>query len=358
MELGRILEPNLAKREDTSDSWAKGGPRFLARFRESMAALRFAIDKGYKHWIVNFSGGKDSTTTLIVALEMALNCPEQIERIDIVYADTGVEIPAIRQYALGFLQYLQGFDKVASLPLHYHVVHPSVEESYWVCLLGKGYPPPHQRFRWCTRRLKIEPVKKALKVFVKPDRSVILTGVRFGESHNRDTRLYALCKRGGECGQGIWFDYSAKMQMGYLAPIVNWGECDVWDFLNFLARDLGYPTGDLEENVYNGRGTRFGCWMCTVVRQDKAMEKIISLSQWSHLRPMYEFRHRVQALTNPSHSRVMRKDGKPGRLRLSIRQQLLRELLELQGKMGMSLISPDEIGTIEKFWQSEMYGGE
>ena len=337
----------------------ESGPRFMARLCGSMSILHhYATDKGYRHWVITFSGGKDSTTTLVIALETALNHLDLVERIDVVYSDTGVEIPVIRQYALDFLEHLRGFQRVARLPLHCHVAYPSMEERFWVCLLGKGYPPPHQRFRWCTRRLKIDPAKDALKAFIQPDRSVILTGVRFGESQSRDGRLNYSCSKGGECGQGVWFQYSSRLNAGYLAPIVHWGECDVWDFLNFYAPDLGYPTNYLEADVYNSRETRFGCWMCTVVRQDKAMEKITSLPQWAHLRPLLEFRQRVKDISNSPHSRVIRPNGLPGRLKLGVRQSLLNELLELQTKLSISMVSPEEIATIKEFWQSRTYGGE
>ncbi|MCM8747694.1 phosphoadenosine phosphosulfate reductase family protein [Thermomicrobiaceae bacterium CFH 74404] len=331
-----------------------GGARLLQRFDESVSALRSKVEEGYNHWIITFSGGKDSTTAVVVALETALTCLGQIEAIDIVYSDTMVEIPVIRQFALSFLERLKSLDRIAGLPVYYHAVYPAVEERFWVCLLGKGYPPPHQRFRWCTRRLKIQPVEHALKAFITAGRTLILTGVRLGESRSRDISLYRSCKRGGECGQGLWFRYSSRLQAGYMAPIVEWSECDVWDFLRFYAPTLGYPTGYLEDEVYNGRETRFGCWMCTVVRQDKAMEKITSLPEWAHLRPLLNFRQHVKDLTRAPESRVPRADGKLGRLTLEIRQQLLDELLKLEEKIGMTLISPDEIQAIREIWQQEV----
>jgi DNA sulfur modification protein DndC len=338
-----------------SSLWdSESGTRFMARFREAMLVLHhFAAHRGYKHWIITFSGGKDSTTTLVIALEAALNHLDLVERIDVVYSDTGIEIPVIRQYALDFLGHLRCSQRVARLPLHCHVVYPAIEKSFWVCLLGKGYPPPHQRFRWCTRRLKIEPVEEALKAFIQPDKSIVLTGVRFGESQSRDGRLNYSCNRGGECGQGIWFQYNSRLSAGYLAPIAYWRECDVWDFLNFYAPDLGYPTQHLETSVYNGRETRFGCWMCTVVRQDKTMEKITLMPQWAHLRPLLEFRQHVKAISNSPNSRILRPDGKPGRLKLSVRQHLLDELLQLQNQLGMNIISYEEIVTIKELWQKE-----
>lgn len=329
------------------------GVRYVYRFNESTSALVSMARRGHDHWIVTFSGGKDSTTTLVVALEAALILSGQVQRIDIVYADTMIEIPVIQEFAVDFLTFLKGFDRIATLPIHFHSVRPSIEDRFWVCLLGKGYPPPHQRFRWCTRRLKIQPVEDALRSSVRPGKTLILTGVRFGESQGRNARLRQSCSRGGECGQGVWYEYSSRLHATYMAPIVAWKECDVWDFLQFHAPALGYPTNHIEESVYNGRETRFGCWMCTVVKQDRAMEKITSLSQWSYLRPLLEFRQHVKDLTSRPESRVTRTDGKPGKLTLATRRNLLDELIELQRAVGMTIISPDEIAAIQEYWNKE-----
>jgi len=331
------------------------GIRFLLRFKESKTLLKRMVTRGYNRWIIAFSGGKDSTTTVITAIETAIELGEQVERIDVVYSDTMLEIPVIHQYALTFLKFLQESKRNIGLPLYCHTTYPKVKERFWVCLLGKGYPPPHQRFRWCTRRLKIEPVEEALRSSIEPNKTLILTGVRFRESSNRDRLLNKSCRRGGECGQGLWFRYSSRLQAGFLAPIVHWDECDVWDFLQFHAPLLGYPTNHLEENIYNGRETRFGCWMCTVVRQDRAMEKITALPEWSHLKPLLNFRQRVKDLTSQPNSRVTRPNGKPGRLTLAVRQQLLRELLDLQATLKMNLISPEEIGAIKNLWRTKKY---
>lgn len=333
------------------------GDRLILRLKECAATLESTLKRGFDHWIITFSGGKDSTTSLIVALETASQRGLSVRRIDVIYSDTLIEIPVIREYALYFLRFLEEFERVAQLPLYCHIVQPALEERFWVCLLGKGYPPPHQQFRWCTRRLKIEPVEAALKFHIRPNRTAILTGVRFGESVNRDLRLNHSCRRGGECGQGAWFQYSSRLQAAYLAPIVYWKECDVWDFLNFLAPGWGYPTHLLEKKVYNGRETRFGCWMCTVVRQDKTMEKITALPEWAHLRPLLEFRQRVKDVTKSVESRILRPDGKPGKLSLETRRKLLDELLSLQSSIKMKLISEEEVALIQKLWEDERFKG-
>jgi DNA sulfur modification protein DndC len=332
------------------------GVRLERCLQESTRVLASVVEHGFDHWVLTFSGGKDSTATLVLALEAALQRKLSIQRLDVVYSDTLIEIPVIRQHAIRFLESLAGFERLRPLPLHFHIVRPALEERFWVCLLGKGYPPPHQRFRWCTRRLKIEPVEAQLQNVIQPSRTVIVTGVRFGESAERDRHLRASCRRGGECGQGAWFQYSSRLQAAYLAPIAFWKECDVWDFLNLYAPVWGYPTHFLEGEVYNGRETRFGCWMCTVVRQDRAMEKITARPEWAHLRPLLEFRERVLRLTSSPESRYRRSDGTPGRLSLKTRKQLLSELLQLQRALDAPLIEEEEVGFIKALWSKREYG--
>jgi DNA sulfur modification protein DndC len=348
------LEESNLPRIREYEAGREAGVRVLARINEAKAALSHMLENGYDHWIVAFSGGKDSTSAVVIALETALEHPGDVQRIDVVYADTMIEIPTIHQYALSFLNSLRSLPRLEGLPLYCHVVRPAVDQRFWVLLLGRGYPPPHQKFRWCTRRLKIDPVEHRLKDFIQPNRTVIVTGVRFGESKQRDNRLMQSCRRGGECGQGLWFQYSSRLQAGYLAPLIDWKDCDVWDFLLFIAPDLGYQTSELAR-IYNGHQTRFGCWMCTVVKQDKAMEKTIAQPEWSHLAPLAEFRKHVWEATRDAETRLLREDGRPGRLRHEMRKTLLERLLTVQKEVGFQLISTEEIQAIRNTWRKEGY---
>jgi len=329
---------------------------FDRHLQEAHNAIRMALQQGFDHWLLTFSGGKDSTTTLVLALELALRERLPVQRIDVVYADTLIEIPVLRQHALAFLDFLRKDDRFRSLPLFCHVVTPPLEERFWVCLLGKGYPPPHWKFRWCTKRLKVLPVKRHLEAYIRPNRTVIMTGVRFGESHQRDRQLRQTCSRGGECGQGVWFQYTPQLQVAYLAPIAHWRECNVWDFLNFQAPAWGYPTRSLSRDVYNGQDLRFGCWMCTVVRQDRTLAVLTAHAEHAHLRPLLEFRQYVIRTTAEEQSRYRRPNGTRGRLTLETRRQLLDRLLKLQEHTGLVLITPEEVAAIRALWEDPRYG--
>ena len=345
----RLLQPGRETRIRQL-SMPESRHRLDLKTLQATSALRHAVSKGENRWFITYSGGKDSTTVIMLALELAKKGVVQPQQIDIVYADTMLEIPPLRENAIDFLRYVVQFSKDHSLPVHCHVVQPNVDESFWFCLLGKGYPPPHQRFRWCTRRLKIQPARRLIDSTTRTSGTCVITGVRFNESKNRDHQLRLACRRGGECGQGLWYFYSRGLGMSYLAPIVDWTECDVWDYLIFSSE--GWPVEKLYRLYHSGENLRFGCWMCTVVRQDRTMQKLTQRPELRHLTPLLKFRNWVVEVTslstNPD-SRILR-NGCPRGLTLRVRKRLFDRLMKLQTEVGMDLISEKEEMAIREQW--------
>ena len=56
------------------------------------------------------------------------------------------------------LETLQAAAERDHLPVTTHLVFPKLNDTFWVNLIGRGYPSPNTQFRWCTDRLKIHPV--------------------------------------------------------------------------------------------------------------------------------------------------------------------------------------------------------
>ena len=50
--------------------------------------------------------------------------------------------------------------KTQGMPFEAHKVVPELKDTFWVNLLGRGYPAPSTKFRWCTDRMKIQPANK------------------------------------------------------------------------------------------------------------------------------------------------------------------------------------------------------
>lgn len=152
------------------------------------------------HGFLAFSGGKDSTTLLVLAVEfLRRERPEGI-RLEVLYADTRLEIPPMARHAFRMLEHTRAVAEEERLPVGIHVVRAPAEESFWSLMLGRGYPAPGFRFRWCTDRLKVRPMNRLARVLCPNSSSgVMFVGVRDGESAERDRRLKNACGR-GECG--------------------------------------------------------------------------------------------------------------------------------------------------------------
>lgn len=261
----------------------------------------------YRHWAIAYSGGKDSSALLKVVRYLIIRdlIPPPAS-LTVLYSDTRQEIPPLAFAAMQTLADLRAVGVDA------RVVLPKLDDRYFVYMLGRGVPPPNNNtLRWCTPRLKVEPMHAALKALrdERGEKFLMLTGVRVGESAARDQRIALSCgKNGAECGQG-WFQETTPAAVAdTLAPILHWRVCHVWDWLTFLEPDV-LPTTRLVAEVYGGSeaqelNARTGCIGCPLAEQDTALDYVISLPQWSYLaplkrlKPLYrelrKFRHRKQ----------------------------------------------------------------
>ena len=138
-------------------------------------------------WVVGFSGGKDSTCTLQLVWNAISGLPEneRSKPIHVISSDTLVETPAI----VGLIdQSLERIRKTAAskqLPFAATKVQPVVGETFWVNLIGRGYPAPNRTFRWCTDRMKIQPADRFILEQVSKNGEVIV-GTRRPQSGKHD----------------------------------------------------------------------------------------------------------------------------------------------------------------------------
>src|SRR2546428_8068193 len=314
-------------------------------------ALATVGDKGHDRWVVTYSGGKDSTTVAVLSSIFLLANPNYHVRLEVIYSDTLMGMPPLRETADAMMSHMRSAFKRAGLRARVRVVAPLVEDRFWVKLLGRGYPPPGPRFRWCTHRMKIKPADALLERDGHSD-NAILTGVRFGESASRDQNLKLSCATGGECGQDYWFFKGPSgSNRSYYAPIVKWRTCKVWDFLVFVAPTLGWPTDQLFA-LYGNQDLRFGCWTCSLVRRDRTMEEIMKRPGMEHLAELHAFRNEIIARCRDPANRTKRPNGRIGAaVKLEGRRQLLRKLLGLEKRLGMRLITPEEVTAIRREWR-------
>lgn len=139
-------------------------------------------------WVIGYSGGKDSTAALqLVWLSLASLPAEKLKKsVHIINTDTMVESPVVARWAMNSLKKMDEAAGEQGLPFITHRLTPKTDNTFWVNLLGRGYPFPRKRFRWCTDRLKIRPVNDFIKDCIAKHGEIILVlGTRKAESANR-----------------------------------------------------------------------------------------------------------------------------------------------------------------------------
>ena len=262
-------------------------------------------------WVIGYSGGKDSTAALQLVWLSIKELPEEQRHktIHIINTDTMVESPVVAKWAQDSLKRMDQAADEQKLPFVTHRLTPKTDNTFWVNLIGRGYPFPRKRFRWCTDRLKIRPVNDFIKSCIAEHGEIILVlGTRKAESANRaktmahyeKLRVRELLSPNPTLANELVF-----------SPLEDWNDNDVWLFLMQYKNPWGYNNNDLltmyrgatadgecplmvKEGLPSCGKSRFGCWVCTMVEQDKSMEAMIandSEKEW--MTPLLEFRNEI-----------------------------------------------------------------
>ena len=113
--------------------------------------------KGSTPWIVTYSGGKDSTLVLHLVIKYLSKLKYYKRKVYVVCNDTLVESPFVMQLAKYYIKEFEKYTKKNNIPITYNITKPEHYDTFWVNIIGRGYPPPSRMFRWCTDRMKIKP---------------------------------------------------------------------------------------------------------------------------------------------------------------------------------------------------------
>ena len=367
-------------------------------------------------WIIGFSGGKDSTC-MVQLIWNALSelPPEKLHKqIFVISSDTLVESPKVVEQITKMLDMMEKFAKKSHLPISTNLVHPVIEDTFWVCLLGKGFPAPSNLFRWCTERLKIRNADRFIQDKVSEyGEAIVVLGTRKDESGSRQQlmNLYAI--------KGSLLSHHSKFPQTYVyTPLGDFTAEDVWNYLLQKKNPWGANNRDLLALYQNANASecplvvdtstpscgnsRFGCWTCTVVDEDSSLRHTIENGEeW--MEPLLDLREELKETQDPAKRKEVRslkrrtgqmklvddarksgfdkkinaskmelkkrgEDGQddpyskliPGPYTLEFCQEFLEKLLLAQNKVQktgpdphMTLILDEEIHEIQRIWRME-----
>jgi len=342
-------------------------------------------------WIIGFSGGKDSTAilSLIYCAIQRIEPEKRHKQIYVVSSDTLVETPLVVNLIERVLGTINRQAAIEGIPMTAHPVYPKMNQTFWVNLLGRGYPAPRQSFRWCTERMKIDPVSEFITDKVaKHGEVIVVLGSRSQESSSRAQVI----KKHRIAGSQLSRHSSLPNAYTYM-PIEDWSADEVWEYLvgapcpwggdNWELFELykGSNQGEcplvIDTNTPSCGNSRFGCWTCTVVSEDKALHGLIESGEdW--MQPLLDFRNQLFESTKPenkpTYRNYKRRTGKvsymrgeindddqknrkhiPGPYWLKYRKKWLKELLEIERSINekghvISLVKPEELQAIRQEW--------
>ncbi|MFC1861728.1 DNA phosphorothioation system sulfurtransferase DndC [Chloroflexota bacterium] len=342
---------------------------------------QYVNDQSQRPWVIAFSGGKDSTTLLQVVWNSIskIKTRQRTRDIHIVCNNTLVENPVIISYVKKQLDSIRTAAIEQSMPVTVEHTIPSMNNTFWVNLIGRGYVAPNSLFRWCTERLKIKPTSKYIQEKVTTyGEVIILLGTRKAESSTRSRSIKRYEVKGKRLNK-----HNLPGAHVY-APLKNVSTNDVWWYLaqnvspwhsdnNDLVHIYRNASDDNDCPLITDKSTpacgqsRFGCWVCTVVSSDKSMQNLISTGDhW--MQPLLEFRNMLAETINRD-----RIDYDPLKYRMPIRrntqeglgpywprwrQNILKRLLETQKivqqtKSNIQLITEQELVAIQVIWDRD-----
>lgn len=338
-------------------------------------------------WVIGYSGGKDSTTVLQLIWKALAELPAEKRQkpVFVIASDTQVETPIIVDYIDNTILRINEAAKIQSMPFTAEKVMPTLNDSFWVNLIGRGYPAPNTRFRWCTERMKINPANRYIESKVAQYGEVIMIlGVRKTES---TTRMQLM--RTYQVKDHLLRRHTSLRGAYVYAPIADFSTDDVWTYLLQVPSPWGNNNRDLAALYRNASAgecplvidtstpscgnSRFGCWVCTVAQRDSSMEALIDNGEeW--MEPLLEFREWLAKTIDPALKRefrdikgrdgrvILKKDGTPAArtYKLEVSKHMLEKVLRTQQAVRsrgpdphVTLISDEELLEIRRLWRTE-----
>ena len=354
----------------------------FAVFEDIIQEMAIVYQHDRRPWMIGFSGGKDSTLLVCLVMEMLQRLPaeKRNKTVYIVSSDTMVENPIVRDYMHRMSEMINA--NGAELNIRADIIYPKVEDTFWTKVIGLGYPTPEPPgFRWCTERLKIHPMNAYTLETIKNNGEVILLlGVRKAESTYRANNI-----RAREIEGKLLVPHNDIENAYVYNPLTEIPNEEVWKFL--LKGDAKSPWGSDTKylfSLYQGENlgeeqsvigeidkekipvtgnSRFGCWICTMVKEDKSLKTFIDRGEkW--LIPLRDYRNwLLEMRTTPGAREYKRRNGAmyrktdgslgEGPFTMETRKEMLRRLLKLEKETGLSLITLEELKQIDLMWDNE-----
>ncbi len=232
------IRKSIKKDEARYDEWDEKISEFIREAAKANSPhLRILKDRARRflqhlydryeshHWIVSFSGGKDSTVIAgLVKNELGLT------QMSSVFNNTTLEHPQT-------LQYIENF-AVQSDTLPGNYFYQEKPKSSFHQLVEK-VGPPSRGVRWCCSIFKAVGINELVRTW--GEHILTIYGIRNSESVQRSH--YCPVTEQAKIGRQVT-----------ASPIISWLDFDIW--LYIFENNLAF------NDLYRYGYSRVGCWLC------------------------------------------------------------------------------------------------
>lgn len=366
-------------------------------------------------WVIGYSGGKDSTATLQLiwyALQELASEGKADKQVNVISTDTLVENPVVSSWVNKSLEKMKEAAEKQVLPIVPHKLTPEVKNRFWYNLIGKGYPAPRAKFRWCTDRLKISPSNSFIQGLADQNGEAILVlGTRKAESTARAASMERFESSETNTRKALGLTENGTLDRVWVyTPISHWTNDDVWIYLNSVKNPWDFPNHDLmgmyqgateggecplvvDKSTQSCGDSRFGCYVCTMVSEDKSMNAMIANDEEKEwMMPLVMLRSEIEVNDTNNNKKLekLRRDKSnrdfrrmngnltvhvtkngadlvPGPYLQSFREHMLRKVLEAQVAVqhmappevqDLELLPIEELEAIRQIWLDEKHEAE
>ena len=291
------------------------------RIEQAINAIQQLFARGVVPCVA-FSGGKDSTALLMLAIMAAERAVEAGLKpiLWVLNTDTGVESPVVWHHARSELHKASVFAEERGITMKIGVSKPSMSSSWILRIVGgRALPSFPENNTDCSVEWKVQPMQKLRRKLEKhlakelKTESCTLIGTRFSESQDRARKMNAR-------GESAIEPVRNKAEELVLAPIAMWSDDDVWEMLALVRygqiksytdtetlfaiyQDAG-PTSCavVNDSILTGAassrggcGARTGCWTCVKVRTDASMENFLRKPEYAFMQGLNDLREFISA---------------------------------------------------------------
>jgi DNA sulfur modification protein DndC len=293
-----------------------------------------------KPWIVIFSGGKDSSLCLEYTFQMLLSLSkeERVKPVYVLMVNTLAETPMMSHFMVKSMKYVQKAADEMELPIIAKTAVPEMKDRFFYNTLGRGLLviSPKSRGRWCTHRMKQNPVQAKIREIIDSADNMADVGISFSSDGQLSlldqdttrvvqilgTRLDESAARAASIRSHEIKDTKFSRHNHFTEEILcympikymtndevfltmphkfAWGidasELEVQYgrgfFLECGLQDAG------EDKKACGMGSRQGCWTCPSMglNKDKMLEGLISEGH-TDLAALYEWKRQLVEMRN------------------------------------------------------------